>query len=100
MILEVADIRIKAGQQTAFEAAVRRGIDTVISKADGFQGVEIRKGVESPERYLVLIRWRTLEAHTVGFRESPLYTQWRELVGPFFASAPAVEHFTLLADTA
>lgn len=99
MILEVADIRIQTGQQAAFDAAIRQGIDTIISKAKGFLGAEIRKGVESPERYLLLIRWATLEAHTVDFRESPLFAQWRALVGRFFASPPVVEHFTLLAET-
>lgn len=96
MILEVADIRIRPGQQEAFYTAVRQGVDTIISKAGGFRGAEVRKGVESPERYVLLIRWETLEAHTVDFREGPLYAQWRALVGPFFASPPVVEHFTLL----
>lgn len=99
IILEVADIRIQPGQQEAFDTAVRQGVDTIISKADGFRGAEVRKGVESPERYLLLIRWETLEAHTVAFREGPLYAEWRALVGPFFASPPVVEHFTLLVET-
>jgi heme-degrading monooxygenase HmoA len=96
MILEVADIRIQPGQQAAFDEAIQRGLSTVISQAKGFKGWKVNKGVESPERYLLMIFWETLEDHTVAFRGGPLFAQWRAIVGPFFASAPVVEHFTLL----
>ncbi len=96
MILEVADIRIAAGQQAAFDEAIVRGLTTVISQAKGYRGYKVNKGVESPERYLLQIFWDTLEDHTVGFRGGPLFAQWRAIVGPFFASPPVVEHFTLL----
>ncbi len=96
MILEVADIRIAAGQQAAFDEAIVRGLTTVISQAKGYRGYKVNKGVESPERYLLQIFWDTLEDHTIGFRGGPLFAQWRAIVGPFFASPPVVEHFTLL----
>ena len=69
----------------------------VISKAAGYQGFEVRKGIESPERYVLMIRWATLENHTVDFRGGPLFPQWRAIVGPFFAVPPVVEHFELVA---
>jgi heme-degrading monooxygenase HmoA len=97
MILEVADIRIPAGQQAAFDEAIRRGVDTVISQAQGFRGYKVNRGVESPERYLLMIWWDTLEDHTVGFRQSPAFAAWRAIVGPFFAQPPQVEHFELVA---
>ena len=97
MILEIADIRIQPGRQAEFEAAIQRGIDTVASKAKGFRGYKVNKGVESPERYVLMIYWETLENHTVDFREGPLFGQWRAIVGPFFAGPPSVEHFTLVA---
>jgi heme-degrading monooxygenase HmoA len=96
MILEVADIRIRPGEQAAFDEAIERGLRTVISQATGFKGWKVNKGVESPDRYLLMIFWDTLEDHTVGFRGGPLFAQWRAIVGPFFASPPVVEHFTLL----
>ena len=96
MILEVADIRIQPGRQAEFDEAIERGLRTVISQAKGFQGWKVNKGIESPERYLLQIFWATLEDHTVGFREGPLFAQWRAIVGPFFAAPPVVEHFTLL----
>jgi heme-degrading monooxygenase HmoA len=94
VILEIADIRIHPGQNAAFEEAVAHGLSTVISKAKGFQGGKIHKGIESPERYLLQIVWDTLEDHTVGFRGGPLFVQWRAIVGPFFAGPPSVEHFS------
>jgi heme-degrading monooxygenase HmoA len=100
MILEVADIRIAPGQQAAFDEAIQRGVRTVISQAKGFRGWKINKGIESPERYLLMIFWDALEDHTVTFREGPLFAQWRAIVGPFFAAPPTVEHFSLLAKSA
>ena len=97
MILELADIRILPGRQADFDAAIVRGIETVIAHAKGFRGYKVNKGMESPERYLLMIFWDTLENHMVDFREGPLFPQWRAIVGPFFAQPPFVEHFTLLS---
>ena len=97
MILELADIRIQPGKQQEFDAAIQRGIEQIISKAKGFRGYEVNKGIESPERYVLTIFWDTLENHTVDFRQSPAFQEWRAIVGPFFAGPPTVEHFTLLA---
>lgn len=100
MILELADFRIHPGQNAAFEEAIIRALTTVAAKAKGFQGYKVNKGIESPERYLLQIFWDTLEDHTVGFRESPLFTQWRAIVGPFFVGAPTVEHFHMVGKSA
>jgi len=97
MILEIADIRIHPGRQAAFDEAIERGVRTVIAGAQGFRGFKVNKGIESPERYILQIFWDTLEDHTVHFRESAAFAQWRAIVGPFFAQPPVVEHFTLLA---
>lgn len=96
MILEIAEIRIAPGQQAAFDEAIERALRTVASQAAGMRGYKVSKGIESPERYVLHIFWDTLEDHTVGFREGPLFPQWRAIIGPFFASPPVVEHFTLL----
>ena len=96
MILEVADIRIQPGQQAAFDEAIQRGLTTVIARARGFKGWKVNRGVESAERYVLMIFWDTLEAHTIGFRQGPLFAQWRAIVGPFFAAPPQVEHFELV----
>jgi heme-degrading monooxygenase HmoA len=97
MILELADIRIQPGRQLEFDAAIVRGVEQVISKASGFRGYKINKGIESPERYILMIFWDTLENHTVDFRQSPAFLEWRGIVGSYFAVPPNVEHFTLLS---
>jgi heme-degrading monooxygenase HmoA len=100
MILEIADIRIPPGQQAAFEEAIQRGVTSVASRAKGFMGWKVNRGIESPERYILQIFWATLEDHTVGFRQGPLFGEWRAIVGPFFAQPPVVEHFELVAKSA
>ena len=100
MILEIADIRIPPGKQAEFDAAIQHGIESVASKAVGFRGYKVNRGVESPERYILMIYWETLENHTVDFREGPLFPEWRAIVGPYFAAPPSVEHFTLVAKSA
>jgi len=100
MILELADIRIKPGQQEQFEKAAHLGLSTVIAKSKGFRGYQVRHSIESPERYLLLLEWETLEDHTVGFRGSPAMAEWRGIVSDFFAQAPFTEHFDLVAAAA
>lgn len=95
MILELADIRIQPGQQAAFEQAIELGLSSVVSQSKGFRGAKVNHGIENPERYVLQIFWETLEDHTVGFRESELFAEWRAIVGPFFAAPPQVEHFEL-----
>ncbi|MDD2808168.1 antibiotic biosynthesis monooxygenase [Rhodoferax sp.] len=96
MILELADFSIQPGQNAAFEAAMTLGLTTVIAQAKGFEGYKLNHGIENPNRYVLQIFWTTLEDHTVGFRGSPAFAQWRAIVGPFFATPPVVEHFNLV----
>jgi len=96
MILEHADIRIDPAQAADFEAAILRGASTVIAHAQGFRGFKVNRSQESPGRYILMIYWDTLEDHTVGFRQSPAFAQWRGIVGPFFVQPPVVEHLELV----
>jgi heme-degrading monooxygenase HmoA len=91
MIMEIAQIDIKPGSEAAFEAAVGKARE-VFKRAKGFHGFELHRSVEKPQRYRLMVRWETLENHTVDFRGSENFTEWRGLVGGFFASAPEVEH--------
>jgi heme-degrading monooxygenase HmoA len=100
VILEIADIRIQPGQQAAFEEAIQRGVKTVIARARGMKGWKVNRGIESPERFVLMIFWDTLEDHTVHFRGGPLFAEWRAIVGPFFAAPPVVEHFELVGKSA
>jgi heme-degrading monooxygenase HmoA len=96
VILEIAEIHIAPGQQAAFDEAIARGLATVVSRAAGMRGFKVNRSIESPERYVLQIFWERLEDHTVGFRQGPLFAEWRAIVGPFFARPPVVEHFDLV----
>lgn len=92
MILEVAMLTVHPGQEPAFEEAMVTAAP-VIASSPGYLAHELRRCVETPGRYLLLVQWETLEAHTVGFRQSPAFAQWRAIIGGFFAAAPVVEHY-------
>ena len=96
MILEVADLRVDPAQREAFELAVAKGVETVIAHAKGYLAHKVNRSQESAGRYLLMIYWETLENHTVDFRGSEAFTQWRAIVGPFFTAPPVVEHFELV----
>ena len=92
MVLEHALITIRPDTHEQFEAALTEA-RAVISSAPGFRSLRLHRGVESPDRYLLLVEWEALEDHTVGFRESPAFAEWRSLIGPFFESQPVVDHY-------
>jgi heme-degrading monooxygenase HmoA len=92
MILEQAIFAIKPGSEAEFEAAIEQAKE-VISQASGFRSLKLLRGVEHPSSYLLLNEWDTVDDHMVGFRESDLFVRWRELIGPYFAAPPEVEHY-------
>lgn len=92
MILEVATFSIKPDQLAGFEQAFVEA-RKVITQADGCGAVKLQRSIENPGRYLLFVEWPSVAHHMEGFRNSPLFTQWRALLGPYFAAAPAVEHF-------
>ena len=94
MILELATIDIKIGTNTEFENALNKA-QHVISKSKGYISHQFQKCVEQDSRYVLLIRWETLEDHKKGFRESELFKEWRALIGPYFETAPMVQHYQL-----
>lgn len=93
MIVEVADFKIRPEDKEAFCEALQRGVRDVLSKARGYRRHSVLTCRETAGRVLLLVDWATVEDHTVGFRESPAFGQWRAIVGPFFVDAPHVEHF-------
>ena len=91
MITEIAQIEVKPGSEKDFEAAVQKA-QPLFQRAKGWKTFELHKSIEKPSRYRLVIEWETLENHTVDFRESADFQEWRALVGPHFASPPDVEH--------
>ncbi len=96
MILEFAQITIRPGSESKFEAVFPAAIK-VLGDSKGFLAHDLRRSVETPNRYALIVQWQTLEDHTVGFRGSPAFAEWRAHIGPFLESPPVVEHFQALA---
>ena len=93
MVLEVALIDIKTGEEEAFAQAYAEG-RPVLASAEGCRSVRMTRGIESPSRFVLLVEWDSVEAHEKNFRETELFGQWRALIGHHFANPPLVEHFT------
>lgn len=97
MIIELALLSIRPGSEPQFEAAFPTAIKQ-LETAGGYLAHELRRSIEAPNRYALMVQWRSLEDHTVGFRGSPAFARWRAQVGPFFQTPPLVEHFEPLAE--
>ena len=92
MILEVAILDAKPGQEAEFEAAFAQA-QTIISGMKGYLSHELQMCLERDGRYILLVRWETLKDHTIGFRQSPEYQEWKALLHHFYDPFPTVEHF-------
>ncbi|GGJ48343.1 antibiotic biosynthesis monooxygenase family protein [Deinococcus roseus] len=92
MVLEVAVLNVIPGQQEAFENAFEEA-QKIISSMKGYLEHELQKCLEKENQYILLVRWETLEDHTVGFRGSPEYQEWRKLLHHFYDPFPTVEHY-------
>ena len=92
MILERAILEVTSGAERDFEAAMGQARE-VVGQAGGFRSLTLQRGIERPSTYLLLIEWDSVEDHMQGFRESELFLRWRELIGPYFAAPPEVEHY-------
>ncbi len=96
MILEVAILNVKPGQSEDFEAAFKEA-SAIIAASPGYIEHQLQRCLEVADKYLLLVRWGTLEDHTEGFRGSAAYTEWRRLLHHFYEPFPIVEHFAQVA---
>ena len=92
MILEHALLNVISGRETEFEAAFGEA-RKIIESMPGFISLRVSRSLEVPSEYLLLVEWNTLEDHTIGFRQSAEYQQWRNLLHHFYEPFPVVEHF-------
>jgi heme-degrading monooxygenase HmoA len=92
MILEAVMLPVKPGLESDFEAAFKKA-SKIISSMDGYLSHELHKCIEVQGKYLLLVKWETLESHTVRFRSSAEYQEWKKLLHHFYEPFPIVEHF-------
>jgi len=98
MILEVAILNVIPNLTTAFEAAFAKA-EKIIASMKGYISHQLQKCIENPNKYILLVNWTDLEAHTVGFRTSPEYQEWKALLHHFYDPFPTVEHFEKVEGT-
>lgn len=96
MILEVAILNVLPGQEREFEDAFSEA-QKIISSMKGYIDHDLKRCIEHSSRYLLLVRWETLEDHTEGFRGSPEYHAWRTLLHHFYDPFPQVEHYEAIS---
>ena len=97
MILEAAILNIIPGREAEFESAFKQA-SPIIASMKGYISHQLQHCIEASNRYLLLVQWETLEDHTVGFRGSPEYLEWRKLLHHFYEPFPTVEHYELIQD--
>ena len=92
MITEHAWLPVTPGREEEFAAAVVTALP-VIESAPGCHGAEVRRQIEDPSTFLLLVRWSSVEAH-MDFRATELFDTWRQLTHSFYERPPTVTHFT------
>jgi heme-degrading monooxygenase HmoA len=93
VIREIAMLDVIPGREAEFEAAFAEA-QAIIASIDGYLSHSLERSIERPSRYALLVEWKALEAHTIGFRQSPQYQRWRQLLHHFYDPFPTVEHFS------
>jgi heme-degrading monooxygenase HmoA len=92
-ILEVAILQVKAGMNEQFEQSFRQA-SRIISGMNGYISHELQKCIEKDNQYVLLVSWEMLEDHTIGFRGSQQYDEWKSLLHRYYDPFPTVEHYT------
>ncbi len=93
MVLEVALIDVRSGQEDEFASAYAKA-RPILAGTAGCLSVRMTRGIETPSRFVLLVEWDSVKAHELNFRASDRFGEWRGLIGPYFAAPPRVEHFT------
>jgi heme-degrading monooxygenase HmoA len=95
MILEIATLNVRPSDRLAFESVFPEAA-RILSSAEGYLSHQLQRSVDTESRYVLLVHWQTKENHTVGFRSSARYQEWRKLLHHFLDAPPAVEHYELI----
>jgi len=95
MILEVAPLQIRKGMEKEFETAFLHA-QKIISSMPGYIAHELQRCIERQGQYVLLVKWRTIDDHETGFRQSPQYQDWKRLLHHFYDPFPSVLHYQLV----
>lgn len=92
MILEVAILDVVPGRESEFQSSFSQA-QNILSSMPGYISHNLRRCIEKPSRYILLVYWERLEDHTVGFRGSAQYREWKSLLHHYYDPFPDVEHY-------
>ncbi|MBI1276831.1 MAG: antibiotic biosynthesis monooxygenase [Anaerolineaceae bacterium] len=95
MILEIVTIYIKAGQEAEFEVAFKEA-SQYVAAAHGYIKHELRRCVETPNKYVNMIHWQTVDDHMVGFRQSEAFQKFRALISPYYEVPSEMNHYEVV----
>lgn len=95
MILERAELPIRQGQEGAFAAMMKQTGCTLLESADGCHSVRIGRGIEDPGKFILLLEWDSVDHH-VAMTKTPVFDQFKQIAGPYFAGQSSMEHFAIL----
>ena len=95
MVLEIATLDVKPGEERDFEQAFARA-SLIISQAPGYVSHQLQHCIETPSRYVLLVHWQRLEDHTEGFRKSEQYQEWKARLHHFYDPFPEVQHYRVI----
>lgn len=95
MILEVAILDLKPNLNKVFETAFKQS-SNIITSMSGYLSHELQHCLENENRYILLVRWEKMVDHTIGFRQSSQYQEWRKLLHHFYEPFPTVEHYQMV----
>jgi heme-degrading monooxygenase HmoA len=96
VVLEAVTLHIRTGQSVQFEQAFQQA-QSIIASMPGYLSHELQRSVEKADEYLLLVQWRTLEDHTVGFRNHPEFAEWKRLLHHFYDPPPTIHHYERVA---
>ena len=97
MILEVAVLDVLPGREAEFQDAFAKA-ESIIGSMRGYVNHELKRCIENPSRFILLVNWERLEDHTEGFRKSPRYQEWKALLHHFYDPFPEVQHYEDISD--
>ena len=92
MVLEAAVLYVLPGVENDFEKDFKMA-GQYISSLPGYIKHSLQKCLEQTGKYLLLVEWESLEAHTIGFRQSAVYEPWKKLLHHYYDPFPVVEHY-------
>ncbi|WP_233244000.1 antibiotic biosynthesis monooxygenase [Tamlana fucoidanivorans] len=85
-------MNVKTGQSKAFEENFKKA-ERIITSMKGYVSHDLKKCIEEVDKYILLVNWKTIEDHEIGFRQSEKYQEWKALLHHFYEPFPTVEHY-------